>query len=177
MPKSRGFTLIELLVVISIIAILSVISFAVYTKALQSSRDAKRKTDLYHIQEALEQYYIKTGGYPLGAAGSDRDCWKNNDTNVGQCPLRVLVDNELLKSVPIDPGTNYDGGDTCGQAQMYIYISTNGVDYTEDGTSDKGYRLGAIQETQGTGGCLNADSSEKCPMWWGLQQYCLTNKQ
>lgn len=182
MPKSRGFTLIELLVVISIISILSVIGFATYTQALKSSRDARRKTDLYHIQEALEQYYIKNGSYPVGSSGSDRECWENSsfNTDTGNCPLNNLVISGLLKSVPIDPGTNIDTGNACGTAQIYVYLSTMPSSGWGDGTTGwtgESYILGAVQETQGTTGCWNADSTEKCPMGWGLMQFCLTNKQ
>jgi len=52
----KGFTLIELLIVISIIAVLSVIGFAVYSNlgAQVKSRNIQRRADLDAIAKALE---------------------------------------------------------------------------------------------------------------------------
>jgi type II secretion system protein G len=66
---SRGFTLIELLVVIAIIGILITVGSVSYTRAVKLSRDAKRKTDLEQIRQALETYRAETGSYPTAAAG------------------------------------------------------------------------------------------------------------
>lgn len=60
----KGFTLIELLVVISIIGILVATGIVSYQKAIQLSRDSKRKTDLEQIRQALETYRSEKGTYP-----------------------------------------------------------------------------------------------------------------
>lgn len=62
--KKLGFTLIELLVVISIIAILAATGLVSYQKAIQLSRDSRRKTDLEQIRQALETYRSELGTYP-----------------------------------------------------------------------------------------------------------------
>lgn len=56
MPK-KGFTLVELLVVIAIIVILSLVGLSLYTDALGSGRDAKRRQDIDTISQALEQHF------------------------------------------------------------------------------------------------------------------------
>lgn len=49
-----GFTLVELLVVIAIIAILSVVGLTLFSGAQANARDARRKTDVDAIANALE---------------------------------------------------------------------------------------------------------------------------
>lgn len=64
----KGFTLIELLVVIAIISILIAVGSISYTRAVQLSRDSRRKTDLEQIRQALETYRSENYSYP--ATGS-----------------------------------------------------------------------------------------------------------
>lgn len=69
-PKfKQGFTLIELLVVISIIGILVAVGVTSYQRASQLSRDAKRKTDLEQLRQALETFRSENGSYPSVAQG------------------------------------------------------------------------------------------------------------
>lgn len=58
-----GFTLIELLVVIAIIGILVTVGTVSYQRASKLSRDARRKTDLEQIRQALETYRSELGTY------------------------------------------------------------------------------------------------------------------
>ena len=55
----KGFTLVELLVVVSIIAILSVIGLAIFGNIQKGARDARRKTDVDSIAQAMEINYGK----------------------------------------------------------------------------------------------------------------------
>ncbi len=70
MQTKRGFTLIELLVVATIIATLLGVASVSYIRATQSSRDARRKTDLEQIRQALETYRSQIGSYPTSAQGT-----------------------------------------------------------------------------------------------------------
>lgn len=60
----KGFTLIELLVVIAIIGILIAVGSISYTRAVQLSRDSRRKTDLEQLRQALETYRSENASYP-----------------------------------------------------------------------------------------------------------------
>jgi general secretion pathway protein G len=71
-----GFTLIELLVVATIIIVLTTIGIISYNQSLQSSRNARRKSDLEIVRQALVLYKADNGYYPntdydglLGSAG------------------------------------------------------------------------------------------------------------
>lgn len=67
---SKSFTLLEILVVIGIIMVLVGIMTVSYSTAQKKSRDAKRKTDLNAIQNAMEQYYSICGyKYPAPVSG------------------------------------------------------------------------------------------------------------
>ncbi|MGB9883476.1 MAG: type II secretion system protein [Microgenomates group bacterium] len=91
----KAFTLLELLVVIGIIAILVALGTTSYSTAQKKSRDAKRKSDLKAIQNALEQYYsICSYVYPTPAAG--------------YVPSSIICNNPytvIMSSTPKDPKT------------------------------------------------------------------------
>jgi len=142
--QTRGFTLIELLVVIAIIGLLSSIVLASLGEARVRARDAKRQADLIQIRNGLELYRSSHTGYPVGGAGSDRSCWKQQITSDLTCnPLGALILDKSMSSIPFDPGRNtYVGASGCGSAQMYAYWS-NGKDYL----------LGAVKESEGSAGC------------------------
>ncbi len=57
--SSKGFTLIELLITITIVAILATIAIVAFSTTQQSARDAKRKSELATIADAIEA--SKTG--------------------------------------------------------------------------------------------------------------------
>lgn len=60
----RGFTLIELLVVITIIAVLSGLAMVSFSATGKGARDARRKSDLETIRQALVMYRSDEGCYP-----------------------------------------------------------------------------------------------------------------
>ena len=89
-----GFTLIELLVVISIIGILISISLFGLQGARESSRDARRKSDLELIRSGLEIYKSDCNIYPASLGSS----------LVGSgSPTSCAVANTYISSVPKDP--------------------------------------------------------------------------
>jgi len=88
----KGFTLIELLVVISIIGILIGISLFGMQGARESSRDARRKSDLEMIRSGLEIYKSDCNVYvpaPLSWGG----------LLTGSCPTA----NTYIATIPKDP--------------------------------------------------------------------------
>jgi prepilin-type N-terminal cleavage/methylation domain-containing protein len=60
---SKGFTLIELLVTIAIIAIISVVAVALFGNVQANARDAKRRSELEALANALEVNRNSTTGY------------------------------------------------------------------------------------------------------------------
>lgn len=75
--RKKGFTLIEVVVVVIIIAILTTISFAIYTKAIERARDEEAKTALRLIYAAQKIYFMKHNEYFC----SSFVCQKINDIN------------------------------------------------------------------------------------------------
>ena len=82
----RGFTLIELLVVISMISILAAMGIAQYRNSVRRAQEATLKTDLFHMRDAIDQYYADKGRYPA--------------------TLESLVTDGYLRKIPVDPITN-----------------------------------------------------------------------
>lgn len=108
----RGFTLIELLVVIAIIGILVVIGLGSFQSSQQRSRDARRKSDLRQIGNALEAYFNDKGTYPAAIGGQIED---GAYGSVFQDPVGGAV---YMVEVPVDPRSSsyyYDSDGTYWQ--------------------------------------------------------------
>lgn len=81
----QGFTILELIIVVTMIGILAAIALPNLAQMPIRSKEAVLKTNLRTIRQALDQYNGDLGYYPES--------------------LDVLVDEEYLRSVPIDPIT------------------------------------------------------------------------
>lgn len=72
LPKTinnpQGFTLVELLVVISIIAILALIGFAVYSSTQARARDGRREADISAFAAGTESNYVEGSITPYNIA-------------------------------------------------------------------------------------------------------------
>lgn len=90
MKKNRGLTLIELLIVVSIIGLLILIGFFLARNQYLKGRDARRKSDIHKIQEAVEEYE------------KDHDCYPQPELVICQ-PGTGLI--PYLAKVPCDPAT------------------------------------------------------------------------
>ena len=64
----RGFSLIELLVVTTIIIVLMTIGLVSYSQASRNGRNAKRKSDLETVRQALVLYRNDVDEYPTGSS-------------------------------------------------------------------------------------------------------------
>ncbi len=63
---NKGFTLIELLVAMGIVAVLTGMAAFNFNQSRLRARDVQRKSDLSHIQKAMELYKNdNNGNYPL----------------------------------------------------------------------------------------------------------------
>jgi general secretion pathway protein G len=106
--SNRGFTLIEMLVVISMILILLSIALPMYNQSIQRSREARLRSDLKVLNDAVDNYsldktrapqslddlvqagYLKsipndiTGGNTWATEGEDpQNAWDPNQTGIG----------------------------------------------------------------------------------------------
>ena len=99
-PQSRGFSLIELVVVISILAILAGVLVPRVTSHMKSARDARRLADIKTIRNAIEQYYMDKGSYPVATPNSSYGGWDvSHDNNF----ITVLRNSGYLEEMPADP--------------------------------------------------------------------------
>lgn len=156
-----GFTLIELLVVVAIIALLTVIGFAMYTNAGIRSRDARRKLDLRNISHALEIYYQSNKRYPRTASGqynlSSAGNWISDNGSPALIPpqTQVILDTTYIDSMPLDPKsdggnpiTQSGAGNTLGYAYWAGSISCTGWPASSNTDGGQYYILGATLENQ-----------------------------
>lgn len=125
--SNKAFTLIELLVVISIIGVLTAVSIFGLSGARESSRDARRKSDLELIKAGLELYRADCNVYPSSlTAGA-------NLVGTGT-PTACAVSNVYITGVPSDP---------IPASRAYVYR-----------TVGNGYEIcTALEQTTGTVSC------------------------
>lgn len=149
----EGFTLIEVMMAISIIAILTVITFTAYSSVQKNSRDAKRKSDLGAIQSALEQYRADQHNYPVaGNVGIG-----NLATYSPTSPLMNPAGNvNYLNRYPVDPKYSSSTGCSGSPCYKYLYVPGPLADCTNTGSNlCTGYCLYASVEgsTSMVSGC------------------------
>jgi general secretion pathway protein G len=85
-PGAGGWTLIEMLVVLSLIMILASLALTQYRNSIQTAKEATLRANLYHMREAIDQYYADKGRYPES--------------------LDTLVSERYLRAIPKDPMTD-----------------------------------------------------------------------
>jgi general secretion pathway protein G len=84
--RTGGFTLVELLIVISLIGILAAMGMVQYRNSVTRGKESVLKTNLFHMRDAIDQYYADKNKYPAS--------------------LDALVTDGYLRKVPEDPITN-----------------------------------------------------------------------
>lgn len=112
----RGFTLIELLVVISIIAILIGVSIFGLSGARESTRDARRKSDLELIRSGLELYKADCNNYPATAGITFGGSLAGDNT-----PASCAATNIYISEIPTDPVST---------TRNYKYVSAGTTTYS-----------------------------------------------
>lgn len=133
--NQKAFTLIELLVVIAIIGILMAISIFGLAGARESSRDARRKSDLELLRSGLELYKADCNAYPTTTVLTyplPSSLAGNNSTT------SCLSTNTYISAIPTDP---------VAASRNYRYATTT-----------NGYELCAALE-QGSGSVTCGGSS------------------
>jgi len=145
--KSSAFTLIELLVAVTILGILAIIVLGGFRSSQMRSRDAKRKSDLKQIANALEMFYSDKGFYPPSSVGKIQACpygaapgtcqWgSNGSTSEFKDGSSGVI---YFKSLPKDPS-----------GFSYYYIASS---------SGQSFQIYAHLENDQDQNCINSDCS------------------
>lgn len=117
----QGFTLIELLVVLSIMGILIGLTLFGVSGARESSRDAKRKSDLELIRGAIEVYRADCNRYPVGNSDT-LDALATSGTSLtgDNSTTSCSSTNTYISDIPLDPRD---------PTSNYWYYSADGTTY------------------------------------------------
>lgn len=104
---AKGFTLIELITVVAIISILSAIVLVVInpTSILGNSKDARRKSDLKQIGNALQLYYNDNDRFPNCSSAVTPLC---NVTTNNWVPVTGLgLSPNYARTIPSTPDASW----------------------------------------------------------------------
>lgn len=112
--KVFGFTLVELLVVVGLLGILLTVGLTSYAASLKNARDARRKTDLESIKQALELY--RSDNSPAGYPDGD---------DITETSLKTV----LTSPVPYFNQTTFPKDPQSAQGKAYYYARTSEYTY------------------------------------------------
>lgn len=160
--RKRSFTLIELLVVITIIGILSSLVLVSLNAAKSKARDARRKSNLATIKNALEMYYLEYGGYPSSA-------YPQVDYIIPHSLALEPKMSQFLPSFPTDPQNN----PSC-YASEYLYLSNTYYNPGANNASATTYALYASLENQSQ---TNLDPNNGADVWLRDNFNCIGNRR
>ncbi|MBQ6154253.1 type II secretion system protein [bacterium] len=146
--KKQAFTLIELLVVIAIIAILATLAVANFSQAVKKSRDARRKSDITNLQQALVLYRADNGAYPKKTG---------NVSSIAS----TLTSGGYMSAVP---STSSTGGN-------YYYTSSDGKTFKLCSDELEVPKASGANATSNSGANLNCNNASNS----SCKFFCLTN--
>jgi prepilin-type N-terminal cleavage/methylation domain-containing protein len=154
MVKRNGFTLIELLIVISVIIVLLIYALMNLRGQTDRAADARRKSDLYRLHTAMEEYNNDHETYPpvssIATCGGAQmapymatiPCDPKASTAYGYFPsastggyrvCAVLADT----SDPVIAASGCGGPQGCGVGGGFNYCLSSGTTATAVGTADE----------------------------------------
>ncbi len=129
--NNHGFTLIELLIVISIIGILAALLLANFSGVRERARDAKRKSDLSQMKNALRLWYNDYQKYP--STGNETVSGRG-DTTIGGCGSGAV------------PSSDCEWGDSF-TGNSVVYMNQIPTDPLNDDTHYYKYQQGYALDT------------------------------
>lgn len=110
--KSLWFTIVELVIVITILVILSAISFIEYTNTLLDARNSTRISDMWNLKISLKNHKLKNGLYPIP--------WNSFDITNSWTIIKQWLLNQDVYSMEIDKKPT----DPLIKGQYYFYSTT-----------------------------------------------------
>ena len=164
-----GFTLIELLIVISIIIVLLVFVLMNLQGQIAKANDAKRKSDLYTLKNAIEEYNNDHTAFP--PQNSVASCDGNGlSPYINQIPCDPVSRNPYgyflsaatggyrvcaILSDKTDPAIaamGCSGSSGCGLSGGYNYCLAQGTTASAVGTADQSGGTGSVPTATPAGG-------------------------
>ena len=144
--RTLGFTIIELLIVIVVIGIIASITIVSYNGVQARGQDARRKSDITNLQDAIEIYKINTGNFPaVTAANTDASGWEVSHKTPGSF-IPALVSTGVISAPLVDPlnTTTY----------YYRYYRYSAGSYSCDSSKGDFYvlQIRTLQSQRGNGG-------------------------
>lgn len=131
----KGFTLVELLVVVTLIGILTTVALANFSGGTAKARDTQRKSDLRAIRDALEQYKLDNGSYPVTGtnyeSGNSAFPTDGAGTNTGNTQYTTLMTNSTYGLVTLKymQKTLTDPRNTTPYLYRYATTDASGTSY------------------------------------------------
>lgn len=101
----RGFTMLEIVIVIALLGILMSVGVSSYTGSLRRGRDARRKTDLETLRQALEIYKSDNNSYPDVSTGNANNL--DGATGPLVSPTQYISENNFPKDPQQSTGQYY----------------------------------------------------------------------
>ncbi len=118
----KGFTLIELIIVMAIMGLLIGVTASSFSTSRIKGKDAKRKSDLKQIGNALEAYLSDHGRYPTAAANKIVAC---GGSGTSTCDWGTAFTDEnntvYMAQIPADP--------TNPTMSYQYFVSSDGKSY------------------------------------------------
>jgi type IV pilus assembly protein PilE len=96
--SGSGFSLLELLIVLTIIGILSAVSYPIYTHALIKTHRSEAKIALINLANRMEGYYLENNHSYANAKLEDLGVAKKTATNLYQLALNSTANTYELSA-------------------------------------------------------------------------------
>lgn len=130
--SASAFTLIELLAVAVVILVLTGIAFGISKGVLNRQSRAKARAELAMIAQALEEFKLTYGDYPVVSAGLKPDGASEDSSEIdGKANARLLT-WALTGFLYVEPGSEPGTRDMTEADNAKTFIDTEKMNFSED---------------------------------------------